>query len=128
MCYKAFSPPRSPSSPLFARLKILNIFDLVKVLNLLLVHQFFNLKLPTDFHTTFSFTKLNHPYPTRGRNLGLLQLPKINTKSYGENSMCKQAIIQWNHFQHLYPNLELVNITLSKLKSLVTACFLAEYT
>jgi hypothetical protein len=123
----SFSNPRSPSSPLFARLKILQIFDLVKVLNVLFVHQFLNAKLPTDLRNTFSFTKIDHFYSTRSKALGMLKLPKVNTKFYGTNSLCMQSISQWNFFQQLIPKVQLSNLTKSQLKSLITSYVICSY-
>ena len=44
----SFSPPRSPSAPIFKSFKILTIFDLVKTLNIFFVHQHLNFKLPRN--------------------------------------------------------------------------------
>ena len=44
-----FSNPRSPSSPIFAELKLLKFFDLVEVLNVLLVHRHLNQNLPFGY-------------------------------------------------------------------------------
>lgn len=124
----SFSEPRPPSSPLFVRFGVLQIFDLVKVLNIIFVHQFLNSKLPTDLHNTFNFTKINHIYSTRNKALGIIKIPKVNSKFYGSNSLCAQSISQWNFFQQLFPNAQLSNLTLCKLKSLVTSYFLYKYT
>jgi hypothetical protein len=124
----SFSRFRSASSPIFSSLKILKIFDLVKVLNVLFVHQYLNSKLPTDLHNTFSFTKLNHIYCTRGKAMGLLKLPEFNTKTYGSDSMCKKAVSQWNIFQKLNPHVQLSNLTLSSLKYLISTNILNHYT
>jgi hypothetical protein len=43
MSYASF---RSPSKPLFFQLRILNIFDLVKLLNMLFIHQSLNFEVP----------------------------------------------------------------------------------
>ena len=120
----SFAQPRSPSSPMFTKLKILKIFGLVKVLNVLFVHQFLNSDLPSDLHNNFNFTRVEHRYSTRRLNLGLLTLPKIKTKMYGMNSMCMQAISQWNFFQLLHPNVDMSKLSLSKIKSLITTFLL----
>ena len=43
-----FSAPRTPSNPIFSDLGILKFFNLVWVLNILFVHQLFNVDLPED--------------------------------------------------------------------------------
>jgi hypothetical protein len=94
----SFSNPRSPSSPLFARLKILQIFDLVKVLNVLFVYQFLNAKLPTDLRNTFSFTKIDHFYSTRSKALGILKIPKVNTKLHAvSGTFFSNSFLQYNY-------------------------------
>jgi hypothetical protein len=75
-----FSEFRAHSSPLFLELKLLKIFDLVEVLNILFIHQYLNSKLPIDTFHTFTFQKQAHLYGTRGSELGLLSwtsLPAI---------------------------------------------------
>ena len=124
----SFSQPRAASSPLFARFRILKIFDLVKVQNVLFIHQFLNAKLPIDLHDTFSFTRVNHIYHTRCNSMGMLKVPKVNTKFYGSISLCMQSISQWNLFQQLIPNTRLSNLTARKLKSLLTLYFICSYT
>ena len=69
-----FNAPRSPSNPIFSNLGILKVFDLVEVLNILFVHQYFNRGLPNDLIDTLSFSKICHSFNTRGSALGLLQL------------------------------------------------------
>ena len=67
-----FSEPRSPSAPIFAELEILKFFDLVEVLNILLVHQ--------------HFSKVHHSFCTRGKSLGLPSSLNANTSKFGLKS------------------------------------------
>ena len=67
-----FSHP--PSSPLFRYFEILTIFDLAKLLNILLVHQYLNSLLTSDLCSALVFKRINHSYSTRRQNLGLLKL------------------------------------------------------
>ena len=48
-----FSDFRSPSSPIFLSLKVLSLFDYVKLLNVILVHQIKNESLPIPVMKTF---------------------------------------------------------------------------
>ena len=52
-----FSAPRSPSNPIFSDLGILKFFNLVEVLNILFVHQLFNVDLPEGLMDTFDLAK-----------------------------------------------------------------------
>ena len=114
-----FSAPRTPSNPIFLNLGILKFFDIVEVLNVLFVHQYLNQSLPSDLLKTLKFTKISHSINTRGNVLGLLQLPSVRTQSYGSNSFSKLAIQQWNDFQLNHSNLNISEISLKRLKSIL---------
>ena len=94
-----FSEPRAPSNPIFCNLQILKFFDLVEVLNILLVHQHLNLELPLDTLQTLKFEKIRHHIGTRSNSLGLLSRTCANTKSFGLKTLSRLAIQQWNRFQ-----------------------------
>jgi len=115
-----FAPHRSASSPIFVSFSILKIFDLVKVLNILFVHQYLNSALPDYTLNTFNFRTSEHIYGTRGRILNLLAQPNVNTISFGLYSLSKCAISQWNSFQNLNTHTELSTLFYSKLKSMIT--------
>jgi hypothetical protein len=123
-----FSKPRSPSSPIFSELGILNFFDLVEVMNILSVHQHLNSKLPADLLLTLNFNKMNHYFGTRGNSLGLLNLPIANTKTYGLNSFTRLAIQQWNNLQRSLPDVSLAETSHHKLKSIIQKAYLCTYT
>ena len=122
-----FREPRSPSNPIFAELGLLKFFDLVKVLNILFVHQHLNSNLPTDLLQTLSFGKVDHSFGTRGNSLGLLKSQHFKTSTFGLYSFTKLATIQWNKLQIAYPNFEIASLNLSKLKSLVTKSYISSY-
>ena len=96
-----FSDFRSHSSPLFFNLKILKVYDQVKVLNILFVHKFLNAKLLSDLLNYFNFVKLDHRHETRGVKLGLLSIPTSNTICFGIKSLTKIAISQCNAMEYL---------------------------
>ena len=123
----SFSPPRSSSTPIFKKLQILTIFDLVKLLNVLFVHQHINSKLPPDLCDTFSFDQIDHEYPTRSQSLGLLKRLKVSTVTYGLNSLCHQSIAQWNRIKCLHPSTNLAEMSPGSLKSLVKSHLLSQY-
>ena len=75
----SFSVPQTPSAPLFHNFKILTIFDLVKLLNILFIHKYLNFNLLSDLCDTFNFVYIDHNYATRNRTMGLLKLPLMST-------------------------------------------------
>ena len=99
--------------PLFQHLEIVIIFDL---LNILLVHQ----------HLNLVFERIDHTYATCRHNLGLLKLPFANTTTHGLFRLSNQAILQWNSFQELYPNL--LDLPLNHVKTIAKLFFITYYT
>ena len=112
-----FSPFRAHSAPLFARLKILKIFDLVKVLNILFVHKVLNKDAPDEVCKYFNFKMKNHEHMTRGMNAGCLEVPNVNTNSYGISSLSFQSISNWNCISRTH--VDCVEAQLAKLKKSV---------
>ena len=123
----SFSPPRTPSAPIFKTFKILTIFDLVKTLNILFVHQHLNLNLPPDLCNSITFDEIDHNYSTRCQSLGLIKRPKVSTTTYGLKSLCIQSITQWNILKRLHPNISLVELSPRSLKLLVKSDILSNY-
>ena len=122
-----YAPFRSPSKTLFYQLRILNIFDLVKLLNMLFVHQAFNFEVPPHILIAFKFTKLPHSVNTRGKAIGLLSQCKVNTSNYGIFSVSFQAISCWNFFQCHFSNLDLASISYRELKVRISDYFIQSY-
>ena len=122
-----FSEPQSPSNPIFCNLQILKFFDLVEVLNILLVHQHLNLELPSDTLQTLKFDKICHGIGTRSSSLGLLSRTCANTKSFGLNALSRLAIQQWNKFQQNLSTLNLSNLNSKAIKSLATKFHIEKY-
>ena len=122
-----FSAPRTPSNPIFSDLGILKFFNLVEVLNILFVHQLFNVDLPEDLLDTFDFSKISHSFNARGSCLGLLKTSSVNTKTYGHHSFSRLSIQQWNHRQQSFPDINLAEISYSNLKYLACKFYLEKY-
>ena len=128
----SLSPPRSPSAPLFKRFEILTIFDLVKTLDILFVHQHLNFQLPPDLCNIFHFNMIDHSYPIRSQSLGLLKCPKVSTVRYGQKSLYIQSITQWNHIKRLHPILiqislncppKILNFLQNWISWIITDCY-----
>ena len=122
-----FNQPRAPSAPIFSDLKILTVFDLVKLLNIQFVHKFLNSELPDDTLNTFAFTKISHSYRTRGNALGLLVEPDFNTRTFGTFSLSKASISDWNSLQYKHPSTNLSNVNRKQIKTLATQYFINSY-
>ena len=119
-----FSPFRTHSSPLFARLKILTIFDLVKTLNVLFIHRVLNNNVPYEVRDNFKFTIKHHAHNTRESTAGCLEIPNVNTNSFGIFSLSYQSISTWNSLSRIYVNstdTQFANRKYSDLKRLIIA-------
>eukprot|EP00111_Clytia_hemisphaerica_P010587 TCONS_00030955-protein len=64
-----FSEPRTSATPLFAELKLLKIFDQMKVINILYIQKYLQGNLPSDVLST-----LHHKTGTRGKAFKQLKL------------------------------------------------------
>ena len=125
-----FSPFRAHSAPLFSELKILTIFDLVKILNVLFVHKVLNKDVPDEVHNYFKFKMNNHEHKTRGWEAGCLEIPNVHTNSYGISSLSYQCIINWNAISRTYVNSvegRLVKLNRTALKQLLTKHYSSQY-
>ena len=111
-----FSNPRSPSLLIFSELELLKFFDLVEVINILLIHQHFNENLPSDTLATLNFDKIQHSIGTRGNILGLLRPSNVKTYKYGINSLTRLTIQQWNKLQQHHTSINLSNLNAVKIK------------
>ena len=115
----SFSTFRSSSTPIFKYLQILPIFDLVKLLNIILINQHLNSILPQDLCDTLNFNIIDHIYPTRNKSKGLLKIPAVSTSTYGLKCLVSKSISQWNHFQSLHPEFKFADMSVNCLKSLI---------
>ena len=97
-----FSDFRSSSQPLFLKLKILKIPDIVKLQNLLLTFDILTSKSPVDIAKTLDLNSYNDIHTTRGKSLCLLTRPICRTTTYGLNSVSYQFVIDWNELQLHY--------------------------
>ena len=127
MRFMTFNGPRTSATPLYAELGILKLFDLVKLMNILYVHKYLNGNLPIDTLESLEFSKTNHSYGTRSNKVGLLKRPNVNTSSYGLASFTRISSNQWNELQNHFSNLNLSELSLSRLKSSTTDFLLSSY-
>ena len=126
-----FSDFQAPSFPLFLEFRILSFFDFIKFLNIILVHQLLNRKLPTPLCSTFDLDSLTlnarlNRYPSRAKT-GILQLPRISTVRFGDHSIRYQSILSWNLLQNFLSVDDMSSLSLNRLKHLVKFYFLSSY-
>ena len=77
---------------------------------------------------TLEFKKINHSHVTRANDIGLLDRPNVNTTNNGLNSFTRLSSNQWNELQANFPDLNLSELELARLKSLSTNFYLGKYT
>ena len=124
MTFSAFD---APSSVIFSRLNLLKISDLIKLRNVILVHQILNSESPPRVSSIFSLSYYQHRHQTRGNSSYLLSRPSFRTNMYGTNSITYKSIIFWNELQQLYPNSPLNKMTKGKLKQTYHTQLTLEY-
>ena len=118
---------QAPSQPLFSNQKLLKISDLVKLNNLLLIHDLHNAQSPSSLSNTCILANHTDFHETRGKTLGLLVKPQCRTTKFGLNSVSHQSISNWNELQLYYKHTNLSSLTRSKFKSLAFDFLLQQY-
>ena len=91
-----FAAYNSHTNLLFKDSQILKLDDIIKNNQIILAFQFVNNLLPDDLNNLFN--RNVNKYHTRNMEKGGLILPKINSVSYGEKSLCFQVPKTWNLF------------------------------
>ena len=89
-------PFRSPSLPIFKKLKLLRIQDIFQLRLLTFVYESINKKNPSCFHDYFSFNANFHQHSTRQSNPGNLFLTHRNSFRYGLKSIRYMGAKMWN--------------------------------
>ena len=119
---------RDHVSPIYNRYEILKLRDHVTLQNLLLIHDFFNGKLPNSFKNYFTLASDLHNHGTRGALRGLMWAPNIQSVHYGRNSIRNQAILSWNNFIKEFPaETDFLNFSRAKFKKCVSNHFIESY-
>ena len=115
---------------LYFEYKLLSFFDLIKFFNIVFVYQLINRQLPFPLSDTFEIDSLsinarnsNNRYPTRLKS-GILQLPRVCTVQFGNNSIRYQSVVSWNILQHFLSIDDMSSLTLNRLKHLAKASIL----
>ena len=106
---------------------LFKISDLVKLLNISLIHQILSNNCPPRVSSVFSLRYYQHNHHTRGNANRLLSRPLCRTISYGINSISYQSIIQWNEFQENQPDITLIDLNKTKLNSIFSSFLTNQY-
>ena len=92
-----FSDFTAHSNPLFIKLKLLKVRDVVKLSQLRLVYDFVAGQLPVDLMTLFRLSSDVHPgHALTSSANSLIHIPTINTKTYGNQSVKYSCARLWN--------------------------------
>ena len=153
----SFAPDfRDHVTPIYIKLNLLKIKDLITLKNLLLIHDYFNKKLPKSFDNYFILDKDKHLYeleeiratkipdkfndyvftesqmnPQENPIPGQLYKPEYETVKYGRNSLKITSINYWNHLNRKYyksnKKNDFIAMSRNKFKNLVVKDFLKGY-
>ena len=93
-----FSECKAHSSPLFYRLELLKLFDLIYLDNALFVYDYYTNKLPAIFHDFFKSIHEVHQYNTILASKKSYYLPKTRT-NYGKFNIRFNGAKIWNSIQ-----------------------------
>ena len=104
-----FSPFNSHTNNIFIENKILKLNDIIKTQQMKLVLDYKNNKLPDD---RSQLLNLNSDINTRNTrnviNKGMY-IPRVNTKSFGINSLKYSAPLIWNSILKIDKSINLIN-------------------
>ena len=99
----SFKPQRTSSSKLFANLEILKFDDMVHLQNTLFLHNLYHKNLPVSVQNAYAID-FSHGHNTCANELGLVNLPMVDSISFGKNSNRVCAINSWNLIQSSLPD------------------------
>ena len=113
------------AKPLFAKLKIVEVFDLVKCQNVLFLQRILNKNVPDHIQSMFELD--GHSHNTRSNVNTHFIIPSTNTISFGTYSIESQCLKVWNYFSELFLNCNIVTISPNALKKKITDHFFNNY-
>ena len=116
-----FSHFQSHTSPIFKKLNLLKLSDIVKLHTILFMHQYYNDRLPKAFNDFFSLVKHKHRYNTRHASKITYTLPLIRT-NHGLHSLRFYGPKLWNSVDE-----ELKTLSVASIKSKLQLRFISEY-
>ena len=118
-----FTSVDTDTNLLYKNNNILILSDYIKLQNCIFLYKFSNELLPSNFINYFSN---KHSHATRGAQKNLFNKPIVSTNKFGILSIKYQTILNWNHLQSTL-NIDLLKLTLPKLKSFLIKHFISSY-
>ena len=92
----SFKDRTEPSDALYANHKILKLQNIITLKNCLFIYDQLCDNLPNAFSNYVKLLKDQHRQNTRDSNKFTLNVSRVNTESYGSNSVKIKAIKDWN--------------------------------
>ena len=121
-----FEEFHAAEKPLYFSNELLQLSDMVRLSNCLLVHDFLQNVLPDCFADYFKKLKLEYiDFKTRNSELGSLFVPSVNKTSTGIHSVTFRSIECWNKISQNY-NVDLSVLSRAKLKKIITGMCMHE--
>ena len=111
---------RSSANPLYFNTKVLKFFDNIKLQNFLYVYDSLNKRLPTALNNIFEPSNQKHNYPTKFSLQHQIASCKVNTVTYGLNSIKYKATSFWNSMVNKFPEKKFQNLKRNACKLFVT--------
>lgn len=112
-----FTPPDTPSQPLFNQMKIQTMKDLIFLTNIKLVFKTLKKETPNSISNALDLKYVAGTMITRGNSACLLKRHKIRTSTYGLNSIKYMSVLNWNTLQN-FSNINLKDLSNSQIKSI----------
>jgi hypothetical protein len=123
----SFASPKTHSSPLFKNLEIIKLHDLIQCQNIILIYQILNKRISEHLISTFRIISFDHNYPTRGNLNQDFRFPLYNTIYFGKMSVKYQSLKSWQMLKLQFPNLNMSDLSIANLKSILRQNFLDSY-
>ena len=92
----SFKDRTEHSDLLYANHSILKLQNIITLNNCLFIYDQLCDNLPNVFSNYFKLLKNQHRHNARGSNRFTSNLPRVNTETYGSNSVKIKAIKDWN--------------------------------
>ena len=116
-----FSHFQSHTSPIFKKLNLLKLPDIIKLHTIIFMHKYYHNRLPKAFNDFFSLVKLHHQYNTRLASRTTYTLPLIRT-NYGLHNIRFYGPKLWNLVDE-----ELKSLSAFSMKSKLKSRFISDY-
>ena len=123
----SFQPRDCRSSPLFKKHDLLKFENKIQLENALLVSKYFSNIIPSIFNNWFTPCFDVHNNNTAASSTGKLFKLSFQTNLYGKNPITISAVNAWNKIQAALGDVNLKNLTLIQVKTLLTKKYINKY-